>query len=150
MTVQLRIGETEYALGAIADSLGFLTRVIHVQINDRLRATGLLNISPATLSLLRLLQANPGIRQSHAARILMIQESNMANAIKDLIGRGLIERRGEGRARSGLWITEQGEHEVAKCSAVDALDRSYAAVLSDAEHRQLLRLLNRVYRAALS
>ena len=149
MTVKPLVGETEYALSAVTDSLGFLTRVIHVQINDRLRASGLLSISPATLSLLRLIQANPGMRQNHAARILLIQESNMANLVKDLIGRGLLERRNMG-ARGGLWISEQGERELAGCASVDAIDRSYASVLTDAEYRQLVRLLNRVYRAALA
>lgn len=144
------VGGTEYALGPLTDSLGFLTRVIQLQINDRLRLSGGIGVSLATLCLLELLQANPGIPQAHAARILLIQESNMANLVKELTARGFVERRREEGARGGLWITEEGEREVARWSWAAGIDRSYASVLSDKEYRQLLQLLNRVYRASLA
>lgn len=149
MTVGITLGGSEYALGPLTDSLGFLTRVVQVQISDRVRASGGMEISPATLSLLRLIKANPGIRQAHAARILVIQESNMANLTKEVMERGLVERRAEARRRGGLWITKEGEREIRKCTAAFSIDRSYAGVLTDTEYRQLVQLLNRVYRSSL-
>lgn len=144
------VGECEYALGPLTGSLGFLTRVIQVQIADRLRANGGLGMSPAVYTTLRLVDANPGIRQVHAARILLIQESNMANLTKDLIERGVIERRGDDTGkRGGLWITDKGREELSKGSLAETVDRSHAAVLSDKEYKELVGLLNRVYRASL-
>ncbi|WP_313805575.1 MarR family winged helix-turn-helix transcriptional regulator [Sphingobium sp.] len=144
------VGDVEYALEPLTKSLGFLTRVVQVQINERVRAAGGLHVSPAVFSTLRLIQANPGIRQVHAARILLIQESNMANLVKDLIAQGLIERREEEGKRIGLWITDKGEEEVEHGNQSDELDRSYANALSDKEYQRLLQLLDRAYRAALA
>lgn len=140
-------GGKKYSLASLTDSLGFLTRVVQVQINDRVRASGGLRISPARLSVLRLVAANPGIRQVDVARFLMVQESNMANLVKDLIAQALIKR--QGNKRGGLWVTGDGRRQVEQLTAAPTIDRSYAAVLSDKEYRQLVRLLNRVYRASL-
>lgn len=150
MASKTRIGEVEYDLTPLTKSLGFLTRVVQVQINERIRAGGGLHVSPAVFSVLRLLQANPGIRQVHAARILLIQESNMANLIKDLIAQALVERREEEGKRFGLWITADGEAELERCAWADDLDRVYADALSDREYHALRQLLDRVYQAALA
>lgn len=145
------VGGTEYALGPLADSLGFLTRVTQVQINDRIRASGGLGISPACLATFQLVEANPGIRQVDAARILLIQESNMANLVKDLVSQALLERRGEtGSKRGGLWLTGAGRRKLEQAAAqARALDRACAAVLSDKQYRDLLALLNKLYWASL-
>src|SRR3546814_19225308 len=89
MAEKTLVGDVEYELTSLTTSLGFLTRVVQVQINERIRIAGALQVTPAIFSTLRLLEANPGIRQVHAARILVIQESNMANLVKDLIAQGL-------------------------------------------------------------
>ena len=144
------VGGTEYLLAPLTDSVGFLTRVVQIQINDYIRANGGLGMSPAVLSLLRLVDANPGIRQVDAARILLIHESNMANLIKDLIAEGLIKRLGKTRGkRGGLWITGDGRGQVEQAESTHAIDRTYAAVLSDKEYKQLILLLKRLYNAAL-
>ena len=144
---QRAAGDKKYSLTPLTDSLGFLTRVVQVQINDCVRANGGLGISPARLSALRLVDANPGIRQVDVARFLLIQESNMANLVKDLISEGLVKRRGN--KRGGLWITGDGRRQVEQAAAAFRIDRSYAAVLSDKEYKHLVKLLNRVYRASL-
>lgn len=141
-------GGKKYALAPLTDSLGFLTRAVQVQINDRVRASSGLDVSPARLSALRFIEANPGIRQVEVARFLLIQESNMANLVKDLLAQGLVKRRGNKRA--GLWVTGEGRRQVEQAAAVLSIDRSCAAVLSDREYKQLVRLLNRVYQASLA
>lgn len=101
------VADGEYALAPLTETIGFLTRVVQVQIMDRIRAAGGFGMSMAGFSVLRLVNANPGIRQAHIARILVIQESNMVNLVKDMIEQGFIERRGEGKTkRGGLWITD--------------------------------------------
>ena len=139
-------GKVTVAIGKLTRSLGFLTRVVHIQINDRLRAQGGLAASPATLAMLTLVHENPGIRQAHAARFLLIHDSNMAMLVKNLVAQGLIERRGSTGKRSGLWITEKGAELVAGTSPVEGLVRAYAGSLSDQEYRQLIALLERLYR----
>lgn len=150
MAVKTLVCDAEYSLGALTKSLGFLTRVVQVQINERIRTSGGLPISLAAFSLLRLIQSNPGIRQVHAARILMIQESNMASLTKDMLIRGLVERREGSGKRNGLWITADGESELEANTWTDTLDRTYAATLTDKEYRTLLQLLDRVYRTSLT
>lgn len=145
------VGGTEYTLSPLTDSIGFLTRVVQIQINDRIRASGTLGISPAVLSVLRLLEVNPGIRQVDAARILLIQESNMTNLVKDLITQGLIKWRGKnGSKRGGLWVTSGGRRQLEQTAPADAIDRLYADSLSSKEYRQLVTLLRRLYLASLA
>lgn len=142
-------GKAEYWVDALTRSLGFLTRVIHIQIGDRIRANRSLVASPATLAFLHLVDANPGIRQVHAARILLIHESNMAMLVKNLVAEGLIERREGTGKRSGLWIAAKGADMVAQSAAADVISREHAECLSDEEYQQLVALLDRVYRASL-
>ena len=146
------IGEEEYVLTPLTDSVGFLARVADLQLRERIRAAGGLALSPAILSLLKLVRANPGIRQAHAARILLIQESNMANLIKALIGEGLIRRGvadGSQNKRAGLWLTELGEKELRHDVEAAKIDRQYAAILTNAQYASLLSLLGRIYRASI-
>lgn len=149
MAEKTLVGDVEYDLTALTTSLGFLTRVVQVQINERIRTAGALQVTPAIFSTLRLLQANPGIRQVHAARILVIQESNMANLVKELITQGFIERREDEGKRIGLWITAKGEEELVRSASADNLERVYANAFTDREYRQLLKLLDRIYRNSL-
>ena len=151
MSVRTMVDGTEYALGSLTGSLGFLTRMIHVQLNDQVRVIGGLGISNAAFATLRLIAANPGIRQVDAARLLLIQESNMANLIKDLTSEALIEKRGEaGSKRGGLQITDAGRLKLEQTAPAKTLERSCAAALSDKEYRELLALLAKLYQASLS
>ena len=134
------------ATGKLTRSLGFLTRVVHIQINDLIRAKGELTASPATLTMLSLVHENPGIRQAHAARFLLIHDSNMAILVKDLVSQGLVERRGSTGKRSGLWVTKMGADVLAQAAPVETLVRDFAASLSNEEYRQLIALLGRLYR----
>ena len=150
MVAKASIGELEYSLAPLTGSLGFLTRVVFIQINNRARTEGAITISPAITALLRLVQANPGIRQVDAAKILLIQESNMANLIKELVAKGLIERKSAGGRRGGLFTTAEGEMLVQFNACSESINRDVAGVLSDKEYQQLVQLLNRVYRSHLA
>lgn len=148
MAIKPVIGIREYSLSELTDSLGFLTHVIQVQIGERSRTLGGLDVSPAKLSMLKIVSANPGIRQVDVARLMAVQAPNMVGLVKGLIDREwLVRRREDGSL--GLWVTDSGEAEIARWEHLDAIERSHAATLSDAEYGQLLRLLNRIYRSAL-
>lgn len=150
LSARTMVDGTEYALGSLTGSLGFLTRVVQVQLNDQVRAIGGLSISNAAFATLRLVEANPGIRQVDVARLLMIQESNMANLIKDLTSNALMEKRGEaGGKRGGLQITDSGRLKLKQTAPANTLERACAAALSDKEYRELLALLTKIYQASL-
>lgn len=138
----------DHDLGPLTASLGFLTRVIQVQINEIVRNAGVFSLSPAKMALLKLVAVNPGIRQVDTARLMVVQESNMANLVKDLIDRGLLTRTREG-GRMGLRVTDAGEAEIDRMKLEDVVDRQYAQALSDDEYTLLRELLTRLYRSAL-
>ena len=132
--------------------MGFLTRVVHIQIREFLRLNAELPISPGVYSALALLAANPGIRQVRVAQILAIQESNMATLVKQLSAAGLIERpqTTAGKRSSGLWLSDKGQTLLVKVKAAfNAVDRNYASALSTAEYADLTRLLSRLFQHTL-
>ena len=142
-------GDDEFVLDDLTGSLGFLSRAAYLQIGELIRAHGAFSVSPPTLSMLALVRANPGIRQVHAARLLLIHESNMAILVRELVRKGLVQRQKGGGRRSGLWITEEGTTVLAQTIQATAVSREYADDLSDEEYLQLITLLSRIYRARL-
>ncbi|HKX79003.1 MAG TPA: helix-turn-helix domain-containing protein [Novosphingobium sp.] len=150
MAEQISDGINSLKLEPLTEMLGFLTRVVQIQINDIVRGTEALTISPAVLAVLQLVGANPGIRQVQVARVLLIQESNLASLVKRLIADKLIERRGTpGGKRGGLWLTGGGTRLVDGAASLEHVLEDYLEVLSDDERRRLIDMLNRLYRAAL-
>jgi len=148
----VRLGEETYDLDLLTGSVGFLTRVVHIQIREFLRLNAELPISPGVYSALALLAANPGIRQGRVAQILAIQESNMATLVKQLSAAGLIERppTTAGKRSSGLWLSDKGQTLLVKVKAAfNAVDRNYASALSTAEYADLTRLLSRLFQHTL-
>lgn len=112
-------------------------------------ATRGLDITPPRFTALVVIGANPGINQSVLGRVLGIARSG-AMALTDWFeARGWVERRrrsDDGRAW-GLHLTRRGERLVARMkSSVRRHDRRRAAVLTAAERRELLRLLNKLAR----
>jgi DNA-binding MarR family transcriptional regulator len=85
------------------------------ELNDRL---GDLNVRHADVSLLLLIQANPGITQSQAGRMLDIQRANMVPLVARLKKRGLIQSKPvDGRSRA-IRLTETGRTLVEKSFAI--------------------------------
>jgi DNA-binding MarR family transcriptional regulator len=76
-----------------------------VELNQRLAMFGLHHTD---VSLLLLIQANPGITQSEAGRILGIQRANMVSFINRLQKPGWIERRPVDGRSQGLSLSSAG------------------------------------------
>lgn len=138
-----------YQIGNLSRSLGFLTRVVNIQLNDFVRSKADLFPSPATGALLSLVAANPGIRQTQAARILLVKQPNIAALVKKLADAGLLSSGKSSAKRSGLWITDEGLKLISRSEALPDLTREYADGLSDKEYHQLVALLRRLYRNRL-
>ena len=143
------LNDVEYHLNGLCGSLGFLTRVVNIQINDYVRTKSDTLASPATLAFLTLVAANPGIRQKQAGRILLVHQPNIAALVKKLTEAGLLSSPSKRTKRSGMWITNEGVDLLAKSVPSVDLTRECAESLSEKEYRQLVGLLSRVYRSRL-
>ena len=145
------VKNSEFSLGRLTNALGFFLRITQVQLNEQVRVEcGVLPMPPGAMAVLQIIEANPGMRQVQLSRLLLIQESNLANLVKKFMAEGFIERRRDGsEKRGGLWLTEAGEAELARSECSETVNRRYASMLSDEEYDQLISLLDRVYRSSL-
>ena len=91
--------------------------------------------------------ADAGITQQELADSLLVTKGNVAQLLARMEGRGLIERRSEGRTNR-LYLTEGGRRLFAEAVPAheDLIARRLAA-LSEGEQRQLLDLLRKLDRS---
>lgn len=103
-------------------------------------------VSPAKVTALALVHAQPGLDQSTLGRALSINRASAMKLVNLLEARGLVERRpGRNLRTHALHLTAEGEARLPEM--LDRLRASEApllAGLSAAEQRELLRLLTRM------
>jgi len=88
-------------------------------------------LRPRHIQVLRLLAAQPGISVRVAAEALSMRAHNLSTLLTDLVGAGLVERRGDPRDRriARLYLSEAAHAEVERiergrlAAVVDALGR---------------------------
>lgn len=106
------------------------------------------DLRPAEYSVLALIDANPGCKQTEIAHALEIKRANFVALIKGLDGRGLIERRQPAgdRRSDALFLTPEGKQFVARAGAVQAaFEADCIARLGGEKARdQLMALLGRL------
>lgn len=107
-----------------------------------------LALTPAEFSVLALIEANPGSKQSEIAAALGIKRANFVALIRGLDARGLTERHqtaGDRRANA-LFLTAEGRQVAARANAVQAaFEAECVARLGGAAARdQLMDLLARL------
>jgi DNA-binding MarR family transcriptional regulator len=85
------------------------------ELNQRLAG---LQLRHTDVSLLLLIEANPGITQSDAGRILDVQRANMVPFIARLEAQNLISRRQVDGRSQGLSLTSDGEELTNKARVV--------------------------------
>src|SRR5437660_11093102 len=125
-----------------------LWRASHTRTAEALDSVGL---TPALFALLNVLGAREGVIQQQLSSDLAIDPSAMVKLINELESAGLAERRrrpGDRRAWE-VTITPKGRRtlERARRSATQVEDQVLSG-LTDAERRQLLKLLRRALVAA--
>ena len=147
----VNISGCDYSVNSLTSSAGFLFRAAYLQIRELLRTAERFEVKPAMFELLRITGENPGIRQAHAARLLLIQESNMATLVREAFKVGLIGRLDEeAKRRQGLWLSARGKDMLKEMMALaDAVEEQYVTALTPAESGSLRVLLGRVYKAGL-
>ncbi len=98
-------------LADLDDMLGYHLRRAQVAVfADFMTTVASSKLKPAEFSILLLLHANPGRKQSDVAAVLGIKRPNFVVILARLIGRGLVaQQQAEGdRRSSALYLSERG------------------------------------------
>ena len=101
---------------------------------ERLESLGLTVVS---LSLVLLIEANPGVTQSQLGRLLAIKRANMAPMTAQLLKRSLVARHAADGRSQGLLLTDDGKALARQgWAAVGESERKFFGKLSarEAEH----------------
>lgn len=140
--------DEEVELGWLVEGTGYwlrrTTNVMHTDFGEAMQGTGM---RPTLLSILTVIDANPGLNQGQLGRALSIQRANMVSLVGDLMDRGMVERRdvpGDKRAFA-LHITGDGKKMLAECfrRVADHEDKMLAQ-LSAEERSLLIDMLKRI------
>jgi DNA-binding MarR family transcriptional regulator len=130
------------------ESLGYLVRKTHhaivARLDERLVDHG---ISPSTWAFLRRLWDEDGLTQKELADALGLTPPTAVTAIDNLERRGLVERRlnGSDRRKRHIYLTASARNLVAELRPLATEVNDIAlAELSDAEAKELMRLLHKV------
>jgi DNA-binding MarR family transcriptional regulator len=136
------------SLGPLSGYVGFMLRRIQTAVfSEFIASLGQLDLRPAQYTLLEVIDANPGLRQSDAAAALGIQKANFVALVNELERRSLVQRRRSSADRRSysLHLAPQGRRVLAAARDVhDAQESRLAAQLGARDRARLLTLLGRL------
>jgi DNA-binding MarR family transcriptional regulator len=135
-------------LGPLPTLLGYALRRAQVAVfqdfHTRFAAD---DIRPAQYSVLKILQLNPGLRQTQVSAALGVKRTNFVPLFDGLEQRGLAERRpvaGDRRA-SALFLTDDGANLVERLDAkVAEHEKLFVARIGEQGKNQLIALAHRL------
>jgi DNA-binding MarR family transcriptional regulator len=132
--------------------IGYVVRRAQVAIFQHIiRAMAPLGVRPGLFSVLTVVGANSGIRQTAISDALGIRRANLVSLVSELERRGWVNRAaiaGDRRAQ-GLRLTAKGRTTLSRLKAMAARhERRVTRTISAREKRDLIRLLGRVSDAA--
>ena len=137
-------------LGLLTDLTGFSVKLVWILGHSLLaREFGDSGITPHRFSMLEVIGRNPGLQQTQLAAALALTRPATTLAIDFWEERGCVERRKipDDRRSFGIYLTPHGEAELDRLRGlVRKADATLTAGLSDAETRELRRLLRRIHR----
>jgi DNA-binding MarR family transcriptional regulator len=138
--------------GELPSYVGYQVRRAQVLIFSGLEATLKdFDLTPGSFGVLTLIRANPGITQVALAAAFGIDKSTMSPVIFRLERRGLVRREvlASDRRRHALFLAKSAETIYLAASAnVRTFEAEVAARLTQAEQRELARLLVKLQRRA--
>lgn len=105
------------------------------------------DVTPLLFSILTLVEANPGCRQSDIGAALGVKPPNLAERIDTLVRRGLLGRTPDDSDRRAnvLALTPAGKRMLARLKAVDeTVSQGFVARLGADDHALLINLLKRL------
>lgn len=139
-------------LDDLPDHIGYVVRRAQVAIFQHIiRAMAPLGVRPGQFSVLTLIGANPGLKQTAICEALGIRRANLVTLVNELERRGWIQRTAvaDDRRAQGLRLTARGRTTLARLRAMASRhERRVTRTISAREKRDLMRLLNRVSDAA--
>jgi DNA-binding MarR family transcriptional regulator len=119
-------------------------RVVQPTLTEMLRSLGL---NPAEFEILDTLAAREGLTQQDLADALLVTKGNMTYHLCRMEGRGLVDRRPEGR-KNRLYLTAEGRRLLEEAlPAHEALIDERFSGLSVEERAQLAGLLGKLERS---
>jgi len=134
---------------AFLDTLtGFqLRQVSNAMMSDFAASMSDTGLRPVHVSILSIVDENPGIRQGEIGRALGVARANMAPLMAELEGMNLLRRIPDAADRRAVSIdlTSPGKAALKNCKArITALERRSLQQLTKAEQETLLRLLKKI------
>jgi DNA-binding MarR family transcriptional regulator len=133
------------ALAGLPQLIGYMLRRAQLRVfQDFIETLGGLDIRPAQFSVLTLVGANEGLRQSEICVALGIKRANLVGLVDELEGRGLLKRAriASDRRSRALSLTGKGRRLLASLNApVLAHDKRIAQRIGPADRARLLALL---------
>jgi DNA-binding MarR family transcriptional regulator len=134
--------------GRLPHLIGFLLRMAQLQFfEDFFRNLPDFRLRPGELSVLELIDANPGLRPGQLAERLMILQPHMTKLARRLKAGGLIERRASMHDRRSvtLHLTAAGKAELdLHWAKLRAHERKRTTILTAEEEAELARLLRKL------
>ena len=140
-------------LGTLPQHIGYVLRRTQVAIFQHIiRAMASLDVRPGQFSVLTVIGANPGLKQTAISEALGIRRANLVAMVNELEHRGWVRRAaivGDRRAQ-GLRLTGKGRTALARLKALAAThERTVTRLISAREKNDLMRLLRRISEAAV-
>jgi DNA-binding MarR family transcriptional regulator len=137
------------ALGPLPGYTGYVLRRAQVALFENFINTFKpLGLRPAQFSVLLVVHANPGRRQSEIAAALGIRQANLVGLIDELDRRGLTKRKrlAADRRSHALTLTAKGKALLKTALAMQArFEQQLVAELGAAEHARLIAALVKLY-----
>jgi DNA-binding MarR family transcriptional regulator len=138
------------ALGPLTGYTGYVLRRAQVALfEDFINAFKPLGLRPAQFSVLLVIDANPGRRQSEIAAALGIRQANLVGLIDELDRRNLTKRKRlpEDRRSHALVLTAKGTALLKQGIALQArFEQRLIAELGATEHARLVATLTKLHR----
>lgn len=138
------------ALGPLTGYTGYVLRRAQLAVFENfINAFKPLGLRPAQFSVLLVMDANPGRRQSEIAAALGIRQANLVGLIDELDRRGLTKRKRlpEDRRSHALVLTAKGAALLKRGLALQVrFEQRLIAELGAAEHARLVATLIKLHR----
>lgn len=130
----------------LANLLGYQLRRASVAAMAALKSALAENdLRPAEMSVLLVIDANPGVTQSEVGRCLGIKRANMAPIVGSLEQRALVERMPVDRRSQALRLTRTGARVLGRSQKIIAAHESrLASGMDEAAARAVMRFLKDV------
>jgi DNA-binding MarR family transcriptional regulator len=132
--------------GPLSESLGFLLRLLQlVSFHEFYASFADSDIRPGEISVLILIDENPGIRQGVLARRLLIKRAHMTKMVQAFEAAGLVRKSVPEDDKRGieLHLTAKGQGHVSKVKPLfaehEAVTRHGLTAREEAELKRLLR-----------